>query len=417
MQTIIRLKRIAGVMIAIICTGFILYRCMDRENKKLTSEQVPNEKMRVAYDEYAGSATCNSCHSDIYEKHLQTAHHRTSMLPDEKNILGSFQSGRNKYVYTPALYITMNRTDTGLYQSVFYQGERKRDFKFDIVTGSGTKGQTFLYWEGNKLFQMPISYFTAPAQWAVSPGFPADKVLFDKPITTRCLECHTTFAERTSAPDIKHEEYSRNKFILGIECEKCHGPSAGHVAFHSGKDTSKKDVINPASFTRQQQLDMCVLCHGGNMKKTQPSFSYIAGETLADYFTMDTVSVDAVNTGNVDVHGNQFGLLRASACFRQSKTMTCLTCHSPHERERDNTVLFSTRCMNCHQKGHGNFCTIKPMPAGIEKNCIDCHMPKMPSMAVTLYTEGAAVPTPAMIRSHFISIYHDETKKFLPLLK
>lgn len=103
--------------------------------------------------------------------------------------------------------------------------------RFDIVTGSGAKGQSFMSWRGDKLFQLPITYFTTAAQWSNSPGFPSDRVMIDRPITSRCMECHVTFAERISEDGKEPEEFSKTNIIYGVDCEKCHGPAAEHVAF------------------------------------------------------------------------------------------------------------------------------------------------------------------------------------------
>jgi len=40
-------------------------------------------------------------------------------------------------------------------------------------------------------------------------------------------------------------------------------------------------------------------------------------------------------------------------------------------------------------------------------------MPAKPSRAIAVYLPGASAPTAAYIRSHFISIYPEETKKFM----
>ena len=57
---------------------------------------------------------------------------------------------------------------------------------------------------------------------------------------------------------------------MGVDCEKCHGPAARHVEFQTQnpKETIAKFIINPAGFSRQQSLDMCALCHGGRLQKT-----------------------------------------------------------------------------------------------------------------------------------------------------
>jgi mono/diheme cytochrome c family protein len=204
--------------------------------------------------------------------------------------------------------------------------------------------------------------------------------------------------------------------IFGVDCEKCHGPAARHVEYQSQNPGEKtgKYVINPSTFSRQQKLDMCALCHGGNIKRTQPPFSFTAGDKLSDYFEIDSVNTTAINFGTADVHGNQYGLLRASKCFRMSKTLTCNSCHNPHENERGNLAVFSQRCMSCHNTEHGSFCTVKNTDSAVlKKNCIDCHMPAMRSQSIVVFTPGEDVPKAALFRTHFISIYQEEIKKFM----
>lgn len=401
------------VVLLLILSISVLTHCTGKDKKA-----VPEKKV-AGYEAYAGSVTCGKCHADIYSKHLKTAHYLTSQPATEETIIGSFAEGKNKFIYTPLLYIQMNRKDSGLYQSIYYKNELKKELKFALVTGSGTKGQTYLYRDGNKLFQMPVSYFTAAGQWANSPGFPSDRIMFDKPISTRCMECHTTYAHLLSEPDIKHEEFDQNKILYGIDCEKCHGPGAEHVKFQTENPAEKagRFIVKQSSLSRQQQLDMCRLCHDGSIKKSKPSFSFSAGELLADYFTTDSISAMAVNNDNVDVHGNQFGLLKASKCFTRSN-MTCGSCHNPHENEKGNLALYSTRCQGCHNTPHKPVAGLDAaQQATIGTNCIDCHMPSKPSRTLTLYIDKQETPAVAWIRSHYVNIYPEEVTRYVEGLK
>jgi hypothetical protein len=49
----------------------------------------------------------------------------------------------------------------------------------------------------------------------------------------------------------------------------------------------------------------------------------------------------------------------------------------------------------------------------VEKNCIDCHMPAQPSKSIAVFLQGEETPKASLLRSHFISIYQDEVKKYL----
>ncbi len=391
------------ILISLLVACVFLIRCINH-----TSEKPAVTEDR--FQKFAGSQVCASCHKDIYEKHLHTEHHRTSAPATAANILGSFNE-KNTFAFDASTQVKMEKRDSGFYQVEYADGREIKKEKFDIVVGSGRKGQSYLAWINNKLVQLPITYFTYASQWSNSPGYPPHKVAFSRPITSRCLECHSTYFEKLQDSSKKQETFDRNKIIFGVECEKCHGPALQHVAFHQNHISKEaKFILNPGKFSRERLLDFCSLCHGGALAKTKPSFSFQAGDTLANYFSLQMAML---NADNIDVHGNQAGLLYLSKCFTSSN-ITCLNCHNTHQNEDGQLQTFSQRCLSCHQQPDGKQCkltaTIGP---SITQNCIDCHMPKQPSKAVAVYLQGNDVPTSALMRTHYIKIYPDETKKFL----
>ena len=393
------------IIVTIIFLGvFLISQCINKSDDK------PADIKNTVTEQFAGSAVCADCHKKIYEHHVQTAHYLTSRPASEKYIKGSFDSGKNVYSYNNSVVVALEKRDSGFYQVEYFRGIEKKARRFDIVIGSGTMGQSYLNWMNNHLFQLPITYFTAANAWSNSPGFP-DKVVFNRIITSRCLECHATFVKTISAPDKEPEEFANDRIIFGVDCEKCHGPAARHVEFQkqNPKQTIGSYIINPAKLSRQQNLDLCTLCHGGRLQKFKPSFEFTVGDSLSNYFAIDASAPDPEF---IDVHGNQYGLLRASKCFRLSE-MTCNTCHNTHENEKGKIALFSQRCMTCHNNEHGKICKLShTMGSIITKNCIDCHMPLKPSKAIAVQLHGDNMPVAALIRSHFISIYPEETKNF-----
>jgi len=414
-RKIIHGRRSAIVIFFMVACVFVLTRCIngssDTKEKTDKHTAVINDR-NVNFQLFAGSASCSNCHKKIYESHVHTAHYLTSQPASEKYIKGSFEKGQNIYPYNPSVYIAMEKRDSGLYQVAYSNGIEKIARRFDITVGSGTKGQTFLSWKGNNLFQLPITYFTAANEWSNSPGY-ANRPVFNRPVTSRCLECHSTYANVISPPAKEPESFDHYQLLYGVDCEKCHGPAAKHVEYQTQNPTATtaKYIINPALLSRQQKLDVCALCHGGRLQKTKPSFEFIAGDTLSNYFIRN---ISAPDMKSIDVHGNQYGLLSESKCFQMSATLTCVSCHNPHENERGKTVIFSQRCMACHNKEHGTFCKINPAEvSSITTNCIDCHMPRQPSMSIALLLPGASVPTAALIHTHLIKVYPDETKKFM----
>jgi len=152
------------------------------------------------------------------------------------------------------------------------------------------------------------------------------------------------------------------------------------------------------------------LCHAGIRKAVQPSFSYRAGDRLED-FSLPKYSEDSA--ASLDVHGNQYGLLSSSKCFQNSQ-MTCSSCHQVHGPEINQPALFSQRCVNCHSAGAGKTCTVKPAAGMVlTNNCIDCHMPSMPSKTIFLQTAAADKSSADFVRSHRIAIYAAASKEFI----
>jgi Cytochrome c554 and c-prime len=413
MKGILKYRSSLITVLFIVSCMLLFSKCINNEKDKSATATV------TAYSDYAGSASCASCHKAISDTHNNTAHFHTSEIAAEKNIKGSFNNGKNTFAYNDIEMIAMEKADSGMYQVAYINGVEKKRERFDITIGSGTKGQSYASWVGDKLVQLPITYFTSAAAWSNSPGYP-NKIAFNRPVTSRCLECHTTYAEKISPPEKEPEAFDKRRIVLGVDCEKCHGPAAEHVKFQTQNPNEKtaRFIINPAAFSRQQSLDMCALCHGGRLQKSKPSFQFKAGDKLQDYFAIDTVGRDI---NSIDVHGNQFGLLAASKCFKMSTTLTCNTCHDPHKNEKGNSQVFAERCNTCHNDKHKDALLCK-MTSTLSKddltgNCVNCHMPEQPSMAIAVLLQGKNTPAAAQMHTHLITNYPEETQRILTFIK
>jgi Cytochrome c554 and c-prime len=349
-----------------------------------------------------GDAGCSGCHQKYVSSYQRTAHHLTSQLASQESILGPF-SGTGKSLRilepgntTPGLRFEMEVVDGSYYQTAIAgipgheQSHRER---IDVVTGSGTRGQSYLYWLGDQLFELPLSYWADGEQWINSPGYKDQTANFSRAVYPRCLECHATAIEpRSQDPLANH--YDRASLVVGISCETCHGPVAAHVAPHA---EPARTILNPARFSRDRQLDLCALCHGGAQREElQPAFSYVPGQPLEKYLKPLPVEV----TQQPEVHGNQVGLLKRSRCYLASPTMSCSTCHDVHAPEKP-AAAYSSRCLTCHQVQACGMA--KALGPKIAENCIDCHMPRQPTNAIVSKTAGKEVR--ASMRTHWIRVY------------
>jgi len=123
---------------------------------------------------------------------FKTAHHLTSSLPTQQAIEGSFSPGKNALKTTnPDLSFRMEATASGFTETAIIgtpPNAITHTEKIDLVIGSGRKGHTYLYWKGDRLFELPVSYWTELNSWVNSPGYRDDFPNFERPVPPRCLE-------------------------------------------------------------------------------------------------------------------------------------------------------------------------------------------------------------------------------------
>lgn len=380
------------------------------------NDTTAQKKLAAEEKRFAGSASCASCHSEIYKSHIQTAHYLDSRPASKEFIKGSFAPGKNKFVYNKWTKVVLEWEKNKFFQVAFINDIEYQREPFDMVIGSGRKGQTYLYWKDNDLFQLPVSYYTPMDNWCNSPGYSNTYVRFNRPVTAQCLECHTTFAKEDEQTG-NINTFDKSKIIYGVDCERCHGPAANHVTFHQQQPNEKKArfIINTKNRERQVRLDACAMCHSGFRDPKQPAFSFMAGDKLDDFSSV-RYNTDSVST--LDVHGNQYGLLTSSKCFKMTTQMDCSSCHNVHVNEFNSPKIFSQRCMNCHNQNNQDTCTVQPANGLVlSENCINCHMPDLPSENIKLDVANADKIVPDLVRTHRIAIYQGKTKEYFEKLK
>ena len=349
----------------------------------------------------AGDSACLSCHREK-ASFEGTAHRLTTRFPAHGTIAGSFKSGENVLrTSNPSLHFRMDADSTGFYESAVLgkaPDTTTRTERIAYVVGSGRKGQTFVYWVGDGLFQLPVSYWTSLHTWINSPGsaYEDGRANFDRAVAPRCLECHATWIEWV--PELAAvNRFRPQSAILGITCERCHASGREHVRLERSvlRAVRGPAIVNPARLTRERQMEACGQCHAGLGTPKTPSFSYVAGKPLDDYLHLRPQTSDAT----VDVHGNQVALLARSKCFRNSQ-MTCLTCHDVHRQQRDVAEL-SGKCLTCHtEQSCGLFPTRGHALAG---KCVDCHMPLQTSNLIVSAHDGKQERV--QVRTHWIRTY------------
>jgi hypothetical protein len=354
---------------------------------------------------FVGDDACATCHQDKAGTYHRTAHFKTSSLPSGDTIHGKFSPGSDTMMtVNPNLHFVMEANEKGYFQTAYMTTSPtvvlSRSERIDIVVGSGRKGQSYLFWDGDQLFQLPVSYWTELDGWVNSPGFVDGNANFERPVGPRCLECHAGRFESRLPPI---NRYDPSSLVLGISCERCHGPGSEHVALFRSKSPpappAESGIVNPRKLSRARQLDICGQCHEGSGTSIAPPLSFVPGDDLDQYLAFARLPPNA----RVDVHASQVQLLRKSRCFRSSTTLTCATCHDVHLAQRD-PAPFSSVCLTCHKTE--NCGAFPKVGHAIDGKCVDCHMPLQQTAHIISRVNGASVRP--KVRNHQIAIYPEK---------
>lgn len=381
-------------------------------NSGVTSEyiELPSQATHFNGQTYVGSAACMACHSEIYHTHVQTPHYRTSMPAEFQNIQGSFENDSNVLKTKDATF-TMVSDNGSLFQVArqIGNGDTLSVREMDIVLGSGVKGQAFLTWEEDRLYQLQVSYYVPSGSWVNSPNYPPYYLEKLRPISDFCLKCHTTFAQNLDSRGLGNR-YKERSVLMGVDCERCHNPAARHVGFHrkNPEESEARFIVRFDSLSRKRRMDVCASCHAGlrNNKIQGNPYAFVTGEDLEDY----SQNYQSLRSGTaLDVHGNQYGLLVSSKCFQQSGAMECVSCHDPHKKQRGQRGFFNQKCIGCHGDNNKVHCSLDRKAMVVEgKDCIACHMPAVKSATMMVQSSIDSIAKSVDIRTHLIGIYPKE---------
>jgi tetratricopeptide (TPR) repeat protein len=353
---------------------------------------------------YLGPQACAACHARRVAEFQGTRHFLACRLPQAESMPPPFSSGSATYrTRDAALRFEMSRGADGRFFETAVRatvrGEQRTSANIGLVYGSaGNADEIYFTWHGDGLYELPVAWLHPFQRWGEQPFDTHGTGDFSRTTTPRCLECHNTWFEHVVG---SNNEFRRQDFILGVTCEKCHGPGREHVAFHQAHPEagSAHAIVHPGHLPRARQMDVCGQCHSNAPKRRGPAFSYRPGAPLEDYFRTN------LNPRREEDHvTDQVGYLRKSKCFQKDETLTCTTCHNPHRAAGPGTAAaLQHACLKCHQPAA---CAEQPrLPAAVRGDCVGCHMPRFTRIQVFFHTEEDQYVPPIRPHEHRIAVY------------
>ncbi|MGE5193124.1 MAG: cytochrome c3 family protein, partial [Deltaproteobacteria bacterium] len=344
--------------------------------------------------EFVGSQACRKCHPDQFESYLETPHSRALaevVAADEPAdaVFDDPATGR-RYRTT--------RWDGELIHEVSLlldDGTESLQTRLPVRYrfGSGHFGRGYLVATDGFLVESPISWFESRQAWALSPGFEGpNRMPFGRTVPEGCLFCHSGHVERSTLSDLRMRIIEPS-----IGCERCHGPGKVHVEQESAaageRAAAQRAIVNPRRLSRKLSEAICHQCHlQGDIRvpgRDVHAEGFRAGEALEKY--RQEYLIRKPRTA-MQVVGH-VGQLARSACYKNSDTLSCVTCHDPHAATapEDRADHYRTVCLSCHQDEQCRLGLPQRMQER-QNDCAACHMPsratEMPHVAFTHHQIG-----------------------------
>jgi predicted CXXCH cytochrome family protein len=342
--------------------------------------------------QYAGSAACRSCHTDIYERWSKTL--MANVVRDPRQ-------------HPDAILPDLTKPDPLISFT-----------KDDIAFVYGSK------WKQRYFKKVGDDYFPLPAQWDVTHKvlrpyhvakgtdwwtqfYPDDNL--QRPTGPLCDGCHS----------VNYDIATKTVTEWNVGCEKCHGPGSQHV-----KDSSPASILNPARFDLVRANDICIQCHSQGQPLKSPiagqyydwPVGFHAGAQLKDFWRLEEHKLGELSfthfpDGTAHKNRMQGNDYTQSAMYTHG--VTCFTCHDTHGTSH-NALLrkpVAQLCLDCHSPTSAN----GPRAATLEQHthhqkgsagseCVACHMPQIEQTIgdVNVRSHTFKFITPAMTEQHKI---------------
>lgn len=345
-----------------------------------SSQQVPALVIKnytdpyVANPGYVGPMACTPCHHDRVTACLPSSHFQTCRPPTVSKLPRGFDPGQGKFQRPGEKTSFETKRDGNRFVQIASEttagSTRTVESTIDLILGAkAVSDEVYLSWRAdNSMWELPIAWVYANDSWGAS-GF--DRTAngdHARPLTVRCLECHNTWFQHLPGT---MNVYRREDMILGVTCERCHGPGQEHVTYHQQhpQEATAFKILFPGDLPRERLIEVCTQCHGNAVRHRGPALSFRPGMELERHYR--TTSPHFPEDDHV---ANQISYLRQSKCFQKSD-MTCITCHDPHLTNSAAVgTAFRDTCIQCHASTDCGEQTRLPEP--VRSKCVECHMRK-----------------------------------------
>lgn len=356
----------------------------DAWQSMLSDTEVPNSEIALNHLRPSGAVgtdACIECHPSQHASYLATNHSQSlrrvadSRMDEPTADFEHFESKRRYQVEVCGDRMIHREFIRGSNGETIAVNEAEITHEI----GSGDHAHSYLFQRDGFLLESPLTWYSQTG-WALSPGYdPTSHATFDRTVNVNCIYCH---AGQIHTQDAYVERFDIQEMTIG--CERCHGPGTEHIAFQNLASEQRRimsdPIVNPLRLSRDASEAICAQCHLQGIVASGDAdahrWDFRPGQSSNDSFTEYQLA-GVESRFQIVGHVEQ---LRKSACYQNTETLTCITCHDPHAHGVPESLPLQRNetCIDCHQNDACGV-SMETRVATQNNDCAACHMPRRPT--------------------------------------
>src|SRR5437762_1348714 len=231
---------------------------------------------------YLGSEACQRCHQPSYDSWRRTLHVQMTKPIAQAQVEGDFGAAAQGRGSSPVRLsqngrsYSFERRDGRYFITITKAAERTPEtFEVHYTLGARRFQGYLSKLPDGRIYVLPVFWHNETKRWVdwkeITP-IPDDPDHDLRQIwNVTCVNCHATNLVKNFDPAAK--TYATTWTEMGIGCEACHGPGAGHLEVTSQwqknpasrpaePSAAQLRIFAPSQATPRETFDACGYCHG-----------------------------------------------------------------------------------------------------------------------------------------------------------
>jgi tetratricopeptide (TPR) repeat protein len=308
---------------------------------------------------------------------------------------------------------------------------------FVITTPSGTNStfvparaigvdplrQYLIPWHGGRFQSTELAFASSVSEWFDvfgqedrKPGEWGHWTGRGMTWNSMCAACHNTRLRKHY--NITTDTYQTSMAEMGVGCEACHGPMAGHASSARNKDSSKiaptasasqgpglnsTSIIGRGGSMSSENLKLMSICGSCHSRRSELTGEFRPGENFFDHFGLTIPDESETFYADGQVHEEDYEFTSFLGSRMGAAGVRCIDCHEPHSGKT--RIPGNGLCMVCHAAPIAPAPKIHPAnhthhtPASTGSQCVTCHMPQTAYMQLhNRHDHGFTIPDPLLTK-------------------